>query len=353
MQIDAILPRTAHSAPAAPAAQGLPAAAAERRRSSSVPSVAAQGRIVTPVRGGLRSLDVQRNLDATAVQRTLAFVGAAQAGLRALKKPLSEAVAGRTVNDEALHAPLQRFAALWQTRAQATNGSLDGQLRVLDAGQAQQAFSMRGLDAQSLVAAEQEQLQLVVKGQQSNVLTLEPGLPPANAAKRFDQVLAPLGVRAALDEAGELQFRTAETEWPAVRDSLAVRGSGRLFPAGQFNRVRTEIKPEIVQPHAWRVDDPFALRRTLQEVVRLGVRLDAVTRQAGSRLEDLAEKATSDVAATEDLQAERALQIAESWRDRVAGGSFTALAEMSAVMAGLGRERVESLLDLQRSGLVA
>ncbi|HSD40180.1 MAG TPA: hypothetical protein VLC92_21960 [Rhodocyclaceae bacterium] len=337
MQINALQTRPANPG------RGQGVATVDSAATRSTAPLAKREQVTAPVRGGLRSLDAQRNQNATAAQRTLAFIDAAQASLGALKRPLSDAVAGRMLSDEALQAPLRQFSALWQTRPQATGGGLDAQLRVVDAGQAQQRFNIRGLDAQSLGVAEREQLQFTVLGRQSYPVTLEPGLPLERTAKRLDQVLAPLGVRAELDPQGELQFHGAETDWPALRDSLQIKGGGRLFPTGQFNRVRTEATPESVQPQSWRMDDPFALRRSLHEIVQLSSRLEAAARNAGERLQALA-GGTS--AASDQVNAQQAQEFADGFRDLVGSASFAALREVAPATAGLSRERVQSLLNL-------
>lgn len=294
-----------------------------------------------PVRGGLRNPDASRNENATAIQKAQAFLDAAQGRLAALKKPLADAVAGKMVSDEAIQLPLRDFTSLWRTRAEASAGSLDGQLRVLHAGEARQGFSVRGLDAQSLRAAEREQLEFLVRGRQSTTVVLEPGLEPATVARRVDQVLAPLGVRVGARDTGDLQFRCAETDWPAVRDSLSLRGSGRLFPAGQFNRVRSEAQPESVRPESWRVDDPFALRRTLVEVVQLGERLATVATHVAARLDELATPSVEDG----DLNPTQAAQFAERFRSLAGNADFAALGELAPATAGLSRERVVALLN--------
>lgn len=56
---------------------------------------------------------------------------------------------------------------------------------------------------------------------------LEPGLSPQQVAQRIDRALAPAKVHAALDGRGQLVFSTPESNWPALRDGVAV--SGRAY----------------------------------------------------------------------------------------------------------------------------
>lgn len=295
-------------------------------------------------RGGLRRLDFQLNRQAAAVQQVQAFVARAQTGLARIKADLSEVVAERQAPGAELHGQVRQFAAHWSRRAEATAGSLDSGLRLVDAGQAQRQFSIRGLDEPFPQTADRELLLFTLHGRASTPVLLEPGLSPTGVAKRLDQALAPLGVRVTASAQGRLQFEAAETAWPALRESLLVKGEGRLFPTGQFNRVRSEAEPELVRPERWRIDDAPAARQTLRDVVLTSERLEAVSRQAGDALAGLA--AAAPDADLESAEARRAELSAQAFRAQAENASFESLARVLPASLGLKRERVTALLSL-------
>lgn len=292
---------------------------------------------------GLSSLDTGFNLQASALQQAQAFIGKAQDLLTSLKTGLGDALAGQQAADARVQGQLQRFSAFWETRPMATAGSIDGQLQLRDAGEAQQNFRLRGLDAPGFEVSDTEKLQFSVGGRLSSTVVLEPGLPVAVTARRLDLALAPLGIRVAADAKGVLQFGAAEGAWPALRDSLMIKGEGRRFPTGQFNRVRIDATPERIQPSAWQIDSPTALRQTLREVVVAGQQLDDAKRATDSALVRLGTSVSSGADAE---QAQRARNLATHLETQAQTASFSTLAGMLPASRGLTRERVTALLKL-------
>ncbi|MFT4174676.1 MAG: hypothetical protein QM639_19065, partial [Rhodocyclaceae bacterium] len=298
------------------------------------------------LRGGLRTLDSARNTEAAGAQRTLAFIEQARAGLGTLKSALSDALTGQTFADQAARTALDGFSTLWRTRATATGGGLDGALRVVDAGRAEQAFRVRGLDDVASMAPDArggavETLQFSVRGKSSAAVQIDADAAPAATRQRLDQALAPLGVRVGRDGQGGLQFSTRETDWPEVRDSLLVKGGGQRFPAGQFNRPRTEAAAEALQPETWRVEGLQGQRQTLHAAAQASLLLDAAARAAGERLMTLARGAD-----TGTTTAAQAATQAESFRALATRGDFDALAAIAPATTAISRERVSALLRL-------
>lgn len=296
------------------------------------------------LRGGLRSQDAARNAEAAGTQRTLAFIERARSSLGTLKSALSDTLTGQAFSDRLAQQALDDFGALWRTRATATGGGLDGALNVVDAGSAQQRFRIRGLDDSNVVGgAERETLQFSVRGKLSAPVVLDAEAAPQATQSRLDRALSPLGVRVERDAQGSLQFRTAETAWPEVRDSLLVKGGGQRFPTGQFNRPRTDAVAETLQPDNWRVDTTSAQRQTLHAAAQASMLLDAAGRQAGERLVAMAR---DSVAVTGAEGAARAAAMAESFRSLASRGGFEAVAAVAPAAAGVSRERVAALMRL-------
>lgn len=338
MQISAIQARgtTAAGGTSVAAATRTPGTAAAERgqaeRRTALPG--------TPAGAGL-ALREGFNRQASALQQTRAFTGRAQALLSDLKKGLGDALAGQQTAEARVPQQVRRFADFWQTRPTATDGSVDGALRLAEAGKARQGFRLRGLDTPNVTAGDAERLQFSVRGQASAAVSVEPGLSPVNLGRRLDLALAPLGVRVAADADGVLQFSAAEADWPAVRDSLQVRGEGRRYPTGQFSRVRIDADAAAIRPDTWKTDSPTAQRQTLRDVVQAGQQLDALQRGADTALNSLAAQA-GDPSAAE--QAHRAAALAAHFKTQAGTASFATLADMLPATRGLTRERVTALL---------
>jgi len=236
---------------------------------------ASSGQTVTSLpstRGGLRNLDFELNRQVAGAQQALNFLDQAGNRLQSLKGALSGKLAEKKADsgtgsgsDAKLNEQLRQFNALWRQRDAATAGTLDGQLKVVQAGSAQQRFKVRGLDADSLRSGDKETLSFAAAGKQASV-ALDPAAGETTALRRFQNALAPMGI-GVQRSGGSLVFSVAEGDWPALRDSLAVKGGGQRFPTGQFNRVRTEAEADAIQPQSWRADDTDAARQTLQEVL--------------------------------------------------------------------------------------
>jgi hypothetical protein len=315
-----------------PTVVGAPAA--QQTAAAAAPKLAA---------GGLASLDPQLNLQASALQQTLGFIADAQASLGQLKQGLSDALAAQGSADASLQSSLQQFAAVWQTRPQASGGGLDAQLQVTGADGARQTFAIRGLDGQGAQA--RESLNFSVRGKQSTPVVLEPGLRTTTVARRLDGALAPLGVRAAVGDDGSLKFSSAESDWPAVRDSLMVKGNGKRFPSGQFNRVRTDAESGAANPQDWSVSDANAMRQTLQRAVQLAGRLDAASRDAAAQLRDLTD--AGNTAVSQETGAGVA-DFAERFKSMATDDpSFATLAQLAPATAGMDRSRVQALLAIR------
>jgi hypothetical protein len=106
-------------------------------------------------------------------------------------------------------------------------------------------------------------------------VTLDGGLSRQEIAQRFDRALAPLKVRAQLDDRGQPVFSTDEANWPAVKDSIAISGPGR---------VATQEEAPPLDPQAVDTDNVEALRQRLREVVQALARVRRSQDEASAAL---------------------------------------------------------------------
>ncbi|WP_332673135.1 hypothetical protein [Aromatoleum sp.] len=219
----------------------------------------------------LTSRDGELNRSVAGAQQALDFLDALASRLHAVKGELSRALSR---SEPAAGPALDALGEFVRQRNAMTSGSLDGHLRLVAPGEARQGFAVRGLDRAALVSGTRETLTFAVGGRRDLPVVIDPELPPQAMIRRLDAALTPVGVRVASDAAGEPKFSARETDWPQLRDGFAVRGEGRRFPAGEFNRVALDADPDAI-----RVPTPVRafedLRAALHEVVNA---LDVVQR---------------------------------------------------------------------------
>lgn len=319
-----------------------------------------------PARPGLRTLDPQLNQRIAGAQQTLEYLDQLADGLQTvrteLRKQLNMSSGLPTSGDSPLELSIRRVAEHWDRRRAATQGTLDARLQWHAEGQARRTFSIRGLDMASLRSGGREVLSFAVGGRglrAASSVTIEPGLPEHVIVQRFDQALAPSGIRASRGEDGELRFSVPEAAWPEVRDGLAVRGEGQRFPTGRFSPVRIVPEPEAIRPREWKVDSAASLRATRESVFVA----EGLVRQARNAVnqaytetalrlrsieESLANVATNGAprAGKGPVTAEWSAQFARSFAAVASGNDFQALAALLPAVSGVHRDRVAALLRL-------
>jgi hypothetical protein len=347
----------ASPAPAQPATRDV----APRR---STDAAAASGHAPAPLRRGLGNWNPQLHQDLSNAQQAQDFLDRTAAQLQGIKAELSAKLAGLQSQDSQLQAQLQQLAATWHGRHSASGGSLDPQLRFSTPAVATQRFSVRGLDLQTLTSGSGETLAFSVGGTGQGLMSVSipPGLSPDEVVRRFDHALAPAGIRVASDDSGALIFSVSEGAWPAVRDTLSVKGDGIRFPTGQLTRVKTDAEPAAVQPEAWqkaingpaaapsadpptddRSADAAALRRALQQIVQS---LDRVRQARVVVARALAEAAGKiDQARPREGPAD-AKALAANFQSVAGQQDYASFSSVSSALVGISRSRVISLLAL-------
>ncbi|QBE65628.1 hypothetical protein [Pseudoduganella lutea] len=323
------------------AAQGKTSANGPSPGASATPSSA-------PLRRGLSNWDQPLQNDISSAQQAVDFLEQSAAQLRALKSDLSAKLAARQMRDGQLEQQVRQFADTWRNRREASGGSLDARLNFSGAEPSSQRFTVRGMSLANLRNGARETLAVSVGGgtQGLRSVHLSPGLSDQEIVARFDQALGPAGVRVSSNDDGDLVFSTGENEWPAVRDSIAVQGSGIRFPTGQLNRLRAEPEQPAVAPENWDTADIESMRDTLQQVMqalshvenalaKVRVELNTATLRAQSSMPDI------EVAGVEDL--------ATRFSEIAAEPGYQSLQALTSALVGINRDRVVSLLSLRDS----
>jgi len=212
---------------------------------------AAASKAPAPLRRGLTNMDAPLQNDVSGAQQAIDFLEQSAAQLRALKTDIAAKLATRTMRDGQVEQRVRQFNETWRNRAQASGGTLDAQLNYSNQP-ATQRFTVRGMTLANLRNGARETLAISVGGGTAGLRSvhLAPGLSDAEIISRFDQAMAPAGVRVSVNKDGELVFTAPESAWPGIRDSLAVQGSGIRFPAGQLNRIKADAEAPVVSRKA-------------------------------------------------------------------------------------------------------
>jgi hypothetical protein len=318
----------AHAADAA-------AAGAESAAASSAAKPAALRRSSARIDGGLQD-GVAR------AQQALDYLERVAGQLENLKGELTAKLASsRSGNGGSaggsraqLDGQVRQLARTLAARKAEGGGSVDSNLN-FTAQPSTQRFRIRALDiaalqqsapqtiAFSIGSAGGPQLSATVDGEQTNEAL----------ARAIDRAMAPLGVRAGLD-GGELVFSTPESNWPAVKDSIAVSGIGRV--------VADEVAPSLA-PQGWNTGGGSdGLRQSLREVVQALERVHRSQSAASSALSSANIEVTQ--AQTPPPEVELA---ADDFSAAAASTDYESLLALSSALVGVSRERVLALLGLR------
>jgi len=255
--------------------------------------------------------------------------------LESVKAALSAKISGMKTGARDLESRARQLSATIAARTSQAGGSVDAQLSFSDGEPAQQRFRITGLDTAMLQAAAPVSLAFSVGGAGGPQLSaaFEPDMTPAQIVGRLDRTLAPVGVRAGLDGQGRIEFTTAEGNWPAVRDSIAISGRGR---------VATETVAPDVKLQDLGSGNADALRQSLREVVQA---LERVRRS-----QDAASAALSAAtlrAAQPELSPEDLAMTAQDFASTAASHDYESLLAITSALVGVSRERVLALLGMR------
>jgi len=276
-------------------------------------------------------------------QQALDYLERVASQLESLKSEISAKLASANsqrstrssqTGSQQIDSAARQLAATLAARKSSGGGGIDANLK-FDGQPAQQRFRIRNLDidtlqqsapttvAFSIGGAGGPQLAASITGDQSS----------EEIARAIDRAVAPLGVRAGLDN-GSLVFSTGEAEWPAVRDSIAVSGRGRV--------ATEEVAPQLA-PQQWPAGgESNALRQSLREVVQALERVRHSQNAASNALSSASVQVSA--ASTPPPEVEMAT---DDFASAAQSTNYDSLVALSSALVGVSRERVLALLGLR------
>jgi hypothetical protein len=228
----------------------------------------------------------------------------------------------------------RQLAATLAARKSAGGGGIDANLQ-FDGQPAQQRFRIRNLDIDTLQQSAPTTVAFSIGGVGGPQLaaSISGDQSSEEIARAIDRAVAPLGVRAGLDN-GSLVFSTGEAEWPAVRDSIAVSGRGRV--------ATEEVTPQLA-PQQWPAGaEADALRQSLREVVQALERVRHSQNAASNALSSASVEVSA--ASTPPPEVEMA---SEDFASAAQSTNYDSLVSLSSALVGVSRERVLALLGLR------
>ncbi|WP_036164554.1 hypothetical protein [Massilia sp. 9096] len=342
-------PAVATKAPARPAA-AQPASNAPDNASAASPANAAQAAPLrskaTSVDGGLQdqvaraqqAVDylnrIASQLESLKGELTAKLTGARSAMQTGSASAAASASASASNVRQQLETQVRQLTATLNARKQTAGGSVDANLSYTPEP-AVQKFRIRELDLDSLQQNAPQTLAFSVGGvggPQTSV-TIQPDQSSDEAARAIDRALAPMGVRAGVDERGALVFSTPESNWPAVKDSIAVSGRGK---------VTADEVPASPAPQQWSTANTDALRQNLREVVQALERV----RQSQAAASNALAAATVEVASSETPPPQVELA-AQDFASAASNTDYDSLLALTSALVGVSRERVVALLGLR------
>lgn len=289
-------------------------------------------------------------------QQAIDYLNRVSTQLESLKSELTSKIASARSNarqasaqsssaqstSPSLATAVRQLALTLAARGRSGGGSVDSDLTYTKQP-ATQSFRIRGVDIASLKQNAPQTVAFSVgsNGGPQTAVNVEPDTSSPELAKALDRALAPMGLHASLDADGELVFSTPESNWPAVQDSIAISGRGR---------VTTDAVTPSLAPQQWNVvgtgdsgggGNADALRQSLREVVQA---LERVRHSQAAASAALA-AATVQVAAAQtpppDVQ-----MAADDFASAASNTDYDSLLSLTSALVGVSRERVVALLGL-------
>lgn len=295
-----------------------------------------------PLRSNAASIGGALQDQVARAQQALDYLDQVAGQLEAVKGELSAKLAGtrsasrQQSSDAQLGAQVRQLSATLASRRKKAGGSIDSNLH-FTAKPASQRFRIRGLDLASLRNAGPQSLAFSVGGHGGPQLSvgIDPDQSDEEIAAALNRALAPMGVNAGLDNQGGFVFATPEANWPAVKDSIAISGRGRV--------ATEEVAPELA-PQQWAGNgaNSDALRSSLREVVQALERVRRSRDAASNALSAASVEMTQ--ATTPPPEAEEA---AQEFATTASNPDYESLLSLTSALVGVSRERVLALLGLR------
>jgi hypothetical protein len=285
-----------------------------------------------PLKRGLAAWDNKLQDDVARAQQALDYLDSLESQLESIKGDFAARLSGARGSRQT-EAQVRQLAEALTTRRKSAGSGVSAQLE-FSSQPASQRFRIRGLDIAALRTAGTRSLSFTVGGGPQVSVNIDPDMSGEQIARSFDRALSPLGLRASLDDQGQLVFLAAESDWDSVKDSIVLVGAGR---------VTTEEIGGSVNPQGWETGNVDALRQSLREVVQALARVRHSQAAARAALSAAIARAASDSAPPQ----QEVQQMAQDFASTASSPDYDSLIAITSALVGVNRERVQALLGLR------
>ena len=239
------------------------------------------------------SFSLQLNQQLSSMQSADSYLGDLQTRLSQLKLNLSRQISSPQPNgEESIRQTVQQVGELLKERSKRSGNSLDANLKLRLTEPVRSRFSLQGLESLDKIRQSGRETLLFSGGRQLAepvAVVLDDEMSDEQILRRFNGSLGQAGIRAELDQNGELMFSAREGDWQKLKDQLAVQGEGKLFDKGRYVRVQSEDEQLLSFPEELQLDSFRELRRLLDSVVAGLDKVPSLREQLSNRQQEIRE----------------------------------------------------------------
>ena len=239
------------------------------------------------------SFSLQLNQQLSSMQSADSYLGDLQTRLSQLKLNLSRQISSPQPNgEESIRQTVQQVGELLKERSKRSGNSLDANLKLRLTEPVRSRFSLQGLESLDKIRQSGRETLLFSGGRQLAepvAVVLDDEMSDEQILRRFNGSLGQAGIRAELDQDGELMFSAREGDWQKLKDQLAVQGEGKLFDKGRYVRVQSEDEQLLSFPEELQLDSFRELRRLLDSVVAGLDKVTSLREQLSNRQQEIRE----------------------------------------------------------------
>lgn len=298
--------------------------------------------------GQAAGFSIQLNQQLSAMQTAEDYLGELADRLNQLKLSIGRELSGAQGSArQALEQQLKQVDELLAQRSERTGGSLDANLQLRLHEPARARFSIDGLATLDQARNGGRETLLFSAGRslsEPGVVVLDDAMSDQQLLRSFNIGLAASGIRAEVGQGGTLTFSVAESEWPQLKEQLAVQGEGKRFAKERASHVQVREERLLELPASVSGNDQRELRRMLDGVIGaldcIGTLRDQLRQRQSEIREFLARQANQDEQQWAEDYAANVFNLV-----RNSDASYAAVTQTVVAQANLSRFAVVSLLS--------
>jgi hypothetical protein len=291
---------------------------------------------------------LQLNQQLSSMQSADSYLGDLQTRLSQLKLNLSRQISSpQPDGEEVIQQSVHQIGELLKERSKRSGNSLDANLKLRLTEPVRSRFSLQGLESLDKIRQSGRETLLFSGGRQLAepvAVVLDDEMSDEQILRRFNGSLGQAGIRAELDQHGELKFSAREGDWQKLKDQLAVQGEGKLFDKGKYVRVQSQEEQLLNFPEELQLDSFRELRRLLDSVVAGLDKVTSLREQLSNRQQEIREFLARQVHADEKQWAMDFSRSVFNLMQR-SPSSYAAVTQTVVAQATISRFAVVSLLS--------